>query len=57
LPNFVAITTVVATARDRAADEPLVRERPVHVGRVQQRHAEVERAVDRRDRLASSVVP
>ena len=42
---------LVAPARDRAADEPLVRERPVHVGRVEERHAELERAVDRRDRL------
>jgi len=38
-------------AADRLADEDLVRVRAVHVGRVEERDAEVERAVDRRDRL------
>ena len=42
---------VVAAAGDRPADELLVRVRPVHVGGVEQRHAELERAVDGRDRL------
>ena len=41
----------VAPAADRAADQLLVRERPVHVGRVEEGHAELERAVDRRDRF------
>jgi hypothetical protein len=43
---------VVATVGDRLADELLVRERPVHVGGVDEVDAELERAVDRRDRLA-----
>ena len=42
---------LVAAACDRPADELLVRVRAVHVGRVEQRHADVERAVDDRDRL------
>src|SRR6478736_5543073 len=45
LPNFVA------PAGDGGADEPLVRERAVHVGGVEERDTEVERAVDRRDAL------
>jgi hypothetical protein len=42
---------LVAAAGDRAADEHLVRERAVHVGGVEEGDAELERAVDRRDRL------
>ena len=42
---------LVAPAGDRAADELLVRVRAVDVGRVEQRHAELERAVDGGDRL------
>ena len=42
---------LVAPAADGAADEEFVRERAVHVGRVEEVHAEVERAVDRVDRL------
>ncbi len=43
---------LVAPARDRAADEQLVVADRVHVRRVEHRHAKVERAMDRRDRLA-----
>jgi hypothetical protein len=43
---------LVAVPGDRPPDELLVRERPVHVGGVEEGHAEVQRAVDRRDRLA-----
>ena len=39
---------LVAAAGERGADDLLVRERPVHVGGVDQRHAELDRAVDRR---------
>ena len=42
---------LVAAAGDRLADELLVVAGAVHVGGVEERHAEVERAVDRRDRL------
>ena len=42
---------LVAPVGDRAADQLLVRERPVHVGGVEEGDAELERAVDRRDRL------
>ena len=42
---------LVAAAGDRAADESLVGERPVHVGGVEERDAEVERAMDRGDRF------
>ena len=41
---------LVAAAGDRPAHELLVGERPVHVGGVQEGHAEVEGAVDRRGR-------
>ena len=43
---------LVAAVLDRAADEPLVLERPVRVGRVEEIDPKLERAVDRRDRLA-----
>ena len=43
---------LVAPAADGAADEQLVRERAVHVRRVDEVDAELERTVDRRDRLA-----
>src|SRR5215211_7692858 len=42
----------VAAAGDRAADEPLVRVRAVHVGGVEEGYAELQRPLDRRDRLA-----
>ena len=42
---------LVAAVGDRPADELLVGVRPVDVGGVQQRHAELEGAVDRGDRL------
>ena len=42
---------LIAPSADRRADELLVRERAVHVGRVEEIDADVERAVNRRDRL------
>src|SRR5262245_17916599 len=42
---------VLATSGDGAPDEPLVRERPVDVGGVEEVDAEAERAVDRRQSL------
>ena len=51
LPNFVASTTSSRRSLDRLADEPLVGERAVHVGGVEEVDAEVERAMDGRDRL------
>src|SRR5690349_3011863 len=36
---------------NRAADELLIRERPVHVGRVEEVDPELDSAMDRRDRL------
>ncbi len=42
---------LVPATLDRPADEDLVRERAVRVRRVEQGHAELERAVDRPDRL------
>ena len=42
----------VATAGDRLADELLVRVRAVHLGGVEEVAAQLERAVDRRERLA-----
>ena len=42
---------LVAAAGDRPADQLLVGERAVHVGGVEEGDAELERAVDRRDRL------
>ena len=39
---------LVAPAGDRPADQLLVGERPVHVGRVEEGHAQLERPVDRR---------
>ena len=47
----------VAPVAHRAADQPLVRERAVHVGRVEEVDAEIQRAVDRRDRSGSSAAP
>src|SRR5437764_1397429 len=47
----------VAPVADRAADQLLVRERTVHVGRVEQVHAEVEGAVDGGDRLRVVMSP
>ena len=52
IPNFVATTTTSrAAAPQGAADELLVRVRAVDVGGVEHRDAEVERPVDRGDRL------
>ena len=51
LPNLVARTTSSRRSRDRAADQLLVRERAVHVRGVEEGDAEIERAMDRRDRL------
>src|SRR5579875_2604528 len=42
---------LVAARADRLADQPLVGVRPVDVGGVQQRHAQVQGAVDGGDRL------
>jgi hypothetical protein len=42
----------VAAVRDRTADQPLVLERPVHIRGVEEGHAQLERALDRGDRLA-----
>ena len=42
---------LVAPPREGSADQLLVRERPVHVGRVEQGDAELGSAIDRRDRL------
>src|SRR3954465_8458927 len=42
---------VWAPSRDRATDQLLVGVGPVHVAGVEQRHAELERAVDGGDRL------
>jgi hypothetical protein len=36
---------------DRAAEQPLVGERPVHVGGVQEGHPDIQRPADGRDRL------
>src|SRR5262249_20820607 len=41
----------IAAATERAPHELLVGERPVHVGSVEERHAEVERAMDGGNRL------
>ena len=43
---------LVAPARYRLADELLVRADAVHVCRIEERHADLERSVDRRDRLS-----
>ena len=51
MPNLVASTTSSRRPRDRPADQLLVGERAVDVGGVEERDAELERAVDRRDRL------
>ena len=42
---------LVAAAGDRLPDEPLVRAPAVHVGRVEEGDSELDRALDRRDRL------
>ena len=49
--ELVARTTRSRRLANRAADELLVLERPVHVGGVEEVDAELERAVDRGDRL------
>ena len=48
---------LVAAIADRPADELLVRERAVDVGGVEEVDAELERAMDRRDRLGLVVGP
>ena len=50
MPDLRRDHHLVAVARDRLADELLVGERPVHLGRVEERAAELERAVDGGDR-------
>ena len=42
---------LVATTANSASEKLLIRERAVHVGGVEKVHAEVERAMDRRNRL------
>ena len=54
MPNLVAMTSLVALALDGAADQLLVRVRPVDVGGVEEGDAELERAMQRRDRFGSS---
>ena len=44
----------VPAAAQRAPDQPLVGERPVDVGRVDEVDPELDRAMDGRDRLGSS---
>ena len=51
MPNLVASCTSSRRSCDRAADEHLVVPGAVHVGGVEERDAELERAVDGRDRL------
>ena len=43
---------LLATPGDRASEEPLVGVRPIHVGGVQEVAAQLQRALDRRQRLA-----
>ena len=50
-PPFVASERLVAAALQRSPDQLLVRERPVHVGGVEQGHADLERAADHLDGL------
>ena len=50
-PNLVASTTWSRRSAIARPTSSLVRARAVHVGRVEEVHAELERAVDRRDRL------
>ena len=49
MPNLVAIDDAVAATLDRLADQDLVGVGAVDVGGVEERDAEVEGAVDRRD--------
>ncbi len=42
---------LVPARRDGLTDQGLVRERPVHVGGVEERHPQIEGAMDGRDRL------
>ena len=51
MPNLVASTTWSRRPRIALADQLLVGERAVHVGGVEESDAELERAVDGRDRL------
>ena len=51
-PNLVAMTTRSRCPLERAAEQLLVRERAVDLGRVEERHAELDRAMDGGDRLA-----
>jgi hypothetical protein len=52
VPELRGELNVAAPIGDRPADELLVRERPVHVGRVEEGHTKVEGAPDRGDCLA-----
>ena len=49
VPELRRDDDLFAPARDRLADEALVRERAVHVGRVQEGDAQIEGAMDRGD--------
>ena len=51
MPNFVASTTLVAAILDGAADEFLVGVRTVDLGGIKMCDAEVQRPVDRANRL------
>ncbi len=50
-PNLVAMVTRVAPADQRPADQRLVGERPIDLGGVEKRAAELDGAMQRRDRL------
>ena len=52
IPNFVARTTSLAPPTDSLADEFFIRERAVHVRRIQKIDAEFQRAVNRGQRLS-----
>src|SRR5439155_7294635 len=52
VPELGRDDDLVAAPLDRPADELLVRERPVHVGRVQEVDPELERAPDRPEPFA-----
>src|SRR5580765_6639973 len=51
LPSNVK-PNVVAPALERAGEQLLVHERPIRLCGIEERHAELDRAVDRGDRLA-----
>ena len=51
MPNLVAINASLTTALDRPADQFFVGVRAIHVGRVEQSDASVQRMVDGGDRF------